>query len=137
MKLRCLPILLLLAMPAFGDTFGSGANTFTMDFVTIGNVGNAVDETGYGSVGYWNNTSGFLASSGRSNDGPAVTVNPNGILHPSPGLAQPRVSVMRNNNPERVVNRWWAEIFPTLRNTLGVQFPQGRKTQDCSNPGLG
>jgi hypothetical protein len=37
-------------------TFGSGANTFTMDFATIGNPGNAADTTGFpnpaGSVGY-------------------------------------------------------------------------------------
>ena len=37
-------------------TFGSGANTFTMDFATIGNPGNAADTTGApnpaGSVGY-------------------------------------------------------------------------------------
>jgi formylglycine-generating enzyme len=34
------------------DTFGSGANQFTMDFVTVGNPGNAADTTGYGSVPY-------------------------------------------------------------------------------------
>ena len=37
-------------------SFGSGANQFTMDFVTIGNPGNAADTTGYpnpvGSVAY-------------------------------------------------------------------------------------
>lgn len=37
---------------SFADTFGSGANTFTLDFVNIGNAGNAADNTGYGSVGY-------------------------------------------------------------------------------------
>ena len=31
---------------AFGDTFGSGDNTFTIDFVTIGNPGNVADATG-------------------------------------------------------------------------------------------
>jgi formylglycine-generating enzyme required for sulfatase activity len=34
------------------DTFGFGANQFTIDFTTIGNPGNAADFTGYGSVGY-------------------------------------------------------------------------------------
>jgi len=38
------------------ETFGSGANAFTMDFVTIGNPGNAADTTGSpnpaGSVAY-------------------------------------------------------------------------------------
>lgn len=36
---------------AQGDTFGSGANTFTMDFVTVGDPGNAGDG-GKGSVDY-------------------------------------------------------------------------------------
>jgi formylglycine-generating enzyme required for sulfatase activity len=34
------------------QTFGSGANTFTLDFQTIGNAGNAADTTGYGAVNY-------------------------------------------------------------------------------------
>ena len=38
------------------ETFGSGANQFTMEFVTIGNPGNAPDTTGSpipaGSVAY-------------------------------------------------------------------------------------
>ena len=34
------------------DTFGSGANQFTLDFTTIGNPGNAADTIGYGKVDY-------------------------------------------------------------------------------------
>ena len=34
------------------DTFGSGANEFTIDFRSIKNIGNAADDTGYGAVGY-------------------------------------------------------------------------------------
>jgi formylglycine-generating enzyme len=52
MKLRLLPILFLPLAAAHADTFGSGANTFTMNFVDIGNAGNADDDTGYGGVGY-------------------------------------------------------------------------------------
>jgi len=37
---------------AYADTFGTGANEFTLDFTTIGNAGNAADTTGYGSVAY-------------------------------------------------------------------------------------
>ena len=33
-------------------TFGSGANTFGIDFLTIGNAGNAADTTTYGAVPY-------------------------------------------------------------------------------------
>jgi len=41
------------AQLATTDTFGTGANQFTLDFRTIGNAGNAADPlTGYGSVGY-------------------------------------------------------------------------------------
>ena len=52
MKICFLPLLLLPLTAAHADTFGSGANTFDMDFTTIGNPGNAADSTGYGSVGY-------------------------------------------------------------------------------------
>jgi len=34
------------------QTFGSGANAFTMDFVTIGNAGNTADSNDRGAVGY-------------------------------------------------------------------------------------
>ena len=37
---------------AQADTFGSGTNIFTIDFVSIGNAGNAADTTGYGAVPY-------------------------------------------------------------------------------------
>jgi len=40
------------AQLATTDTFGTGANQFSLDFRTIGNAGNAADTTGYGSVGY-------------------------------------------------------------------------------------
>jgi formylglycine-generating enzyme len=52
MKYKHLAILFLLATPALADTFGSGLDTFTMDFVTIGNAGNLDDDTDYGGVGY-------------------------------------------------------------------------------------
>lgn len=37
---------------AHADTFGSGGNIFNIDFVPIGNAGNAEDTTGYGAVTY-------------------------------------------------------------------------------------
>ncbi len=52
MKLRILSILFLPLAAAHADTFGSGASTFTMDFIEIGAAGNAADNTTYGSVGY-------------------------------------------------------------------------------------
>jgi len=37
---------------AQGDTFGTSGNEFTIDFVNIGNTGNAADTTTYGAVPY-------------------------------------------------------------------------------------
>lgn len=45
-------LIFIVAGRAQADTFGSGGNTFTMDFTTIGNEGNADDVTGYGGVSY-------------------------------------------------------------------------------------
>lgn len=52
MTLRVLAILLFPIAVTQADTFGSGANSFTINFVTIGNAGNADDTTGYGGVNY-------------------------------------------------------------------------------------
>jgi len=43
---------LMTHLSAQADTFGSGSNTFGIDFVNIGNAGNAADSTGYGAVPY-------------------------------------------------------------------------------------
>ena len=37
---------------AQADTFGTSGNEFTIDFVNIGNAGNAADTTSYGAVPY-------------------------------------------------------------------------------------
>ena len=42
----------LVLSSAQADSFGSGGNTFIIDFAPIGNAGNAADTTGYGAVGY-------------------------------------------------------------------------------------
>ena len=44
--LAFLSIALCCISSAHADTFGSGSNTFDIDFVTIGNPGNADDTTG-------------------------------------------------------------------------------------------
>lgn len=43
---------ILTAVWGYADTFGSGANEFSIDFVSIGNASNAPDATGYGTVNY-------------------------------------------------------------------------------------
>jgi formylglycine-generating enzyme required for sulfatase activity len=47
---------------AFADSFGSGGNTFSIPFVSIGNAGNAADSTGYGAVSYNYNMSTYAVS---------------------------------------------------------------------------
>ena len=59
-QIKLATALALLAIPAHADTFGSGANTFTIDFVDIGNPGNGEDlgdgdgsySAPYGGVAY-------------------------------------------------------------------------------------
>ena len=43
---------LILKSSVQADTFGSGGNTFAIDFANIGSAGNAPDTTGYGAVPY-------------------------------------------------------------------------------------
>ena len=50
--LVCAAFAIMTQMSAQSDTFGSGANTFDITFVNIGNTGNAADTTGYGAVPY-------------------------------------------------------------------------------------
>lgn len=42
----------LVAVGSYANVFGTGPNQFTVDFVNIGNAGNAADASGYGAVGY-------------------------------------------------------------------------------------
>ncbi len=43
---------LAVCVTARADTFGTSGNEFTIDFVSIGNAGNAADTTSYGAVPY-------------------------------------------------------------------------------------
>ena len=53
--IRLLAVLVLSGLSAQGqtitETFGSGANQFSIDFVTIGNPGNAADQGKYAHYG--------------------------------------------------------------------------------------
>jgi len=42
----------LVAAGSYADSFGTGGNAFSVDFVDIGYAGNAADASGYGAVGY-------------------------------------------------------------------------------------
>jgi len=83
------------------ETFGSGANQFTMDFVTIGNPGNAADTTGSpnpaGSVAYTYNLGKYEVSrdmidKANSAGGLGITLGDltiyggNGVNRPATGI---------------------------------------------------
>jgi formylglycine-generating enzyme required for sulfatase activity len=84
------------------ETFGSGANAFTMDFVTIGNPGNAADTTGspnpVGSVAYTYNLGKYEVSRDMINKANTagslgITLQDmanyggNGLLKPATGIS--------------------------------------------------
>jgi len=48
----CAVFTLMTNISAQADTFGTSGNEFTIDFVNIGNAGNAADTTSYGAVPY-------------------------------------------------------------------------------------
>lgn len=53
MNMKVGTILMVAALVSAGaqaDSFGTGGNAFTLDFVNIGNAGNAADTSGYGAV---------------------------------------------------------------------------------------
>ena len=53
----------LLAGTAGADVFNMGPGLTSLEWVTVGNPGNANDDTGYGAVGYTYNIVGFRVAS--------------------------------------------------------------------------
>ena len=51
-KVGMLVLAAMMAAVSYAETFGTGANEFSIDFVNIGYAGNAADASGYGAVGY-------------------------------------------------------------------------------------
>lgn len=87
--LTILVCLLVVVNIASADTFGSGANQFSIDFVNIGNAGNAADTTSHGAVGYnyrigkyeitnaqWN---AFTAAAGATTGNPGIAYDENAV----------------------------------------------------------
>jgi hypothetical protein len=84
------------------ETFGSGANAFTMDFVTIGNPGNVADTTGSpnpaGSVAYTYNIGKYevsrdMITKANAAGGLGITISDmisyggNGVNRPATGIS--------------------------------------------------
>jgi len=88
-------LLALLCASAYADTFGSGLNTFDIEFVNIGNPGNADDTTGdpnpAGKVDYTYRMGQFEISEDMINK--ANTLGGLGLTHDNRGANKPATSV--------------------------------------------
>ncbi|MBM3967277.1 MAG: hypothetical protein FJ308_19770, partial [Planctomycetes bacterium] len=110
MRQNCLRLVLALlgfgmsAIPVYAGsvTFGTSGNQFTMDFVTIGNPGNAADTTGNprpaGSVGYTYQIGKFEVSERmiEAYNNAYGNANSLAITKDSRGLDKPATSVSWN-----------------------------------------
>jgi sulfatase modifying factor 1 len=87
--------LTLLCATAYADTFGSGLNTFDIDFVTIGNPGNAHDTTGNpnpaGTVDYIYRIGKFEISEDMIDN--ANALGGLGVTHDGRGPNKPATSI--------------------------------------------
>ena len=88
-------------LPASADTFGSGTNQFTIDFVTIGAAGNTADTNGYGAVGYEYRIGVHEVSTAM-----VASANALGALDLTPDVRPPEVSAsgLSWNQAARFVN---------------------------------
>jgi formylglycine-generating enzyme required for sulfatase activity len=92
-KIRLFPLLFLPLSAAHADTFGSGGNQFTIDFVEIGDAGNADDNTGYGGVDYayristYEISESMIGSYNALNGGPVITLDNRGPNRPATSVS--------------------------------------------------
>lgn len=85
-----LPCLMLLPASALADDFITG---FSMDFVEIGDAGNAADNTGYGSVGYdyrmskYEVSEAMIGAYNANSGGPLITLDSRGANRPATAVS--------------------------------------------------
>jgi MYXO-CTERM domain-containing protein len=90
---------------AQADTFGSGANTFTIDFVSIGNTNNASDTTGFGAVPYHYRVGTYEISQDAIDKATAS------------GMANVTAGAWAGNQPAANINWYEAAAFVNWLNT--------------------
>ncbi|MEM1060650.1 MAG: SUMF1/EgtB/PvdO family nonheme iron enzyme [Verrucomicrobiota bacterium] len=86
---------------AQADTFGSGANLFTIDFMAVGDAGNPADNTGFGGVVYDYRISTYEINEDMINK--ANTLGGLGLTQDNRGANKPTTS-MTWNEAARFVN---------------------------------
>ena len=96
---------LMTQLSAQADTFGTSGNEFTIDFVSIGNTGNAADTTTYGAVPYEYRASIYEIS---QNDITKATAS---------GMSNVTAGAWSNNQPAANINWYEAAAFVNFLNT--------------------
>jgi len=90
---------------ATSDTFGSGGNAFSIDFVSIGNAGNAADTTTYGAVPYEYRVGKYEISQDAINKATAS------------GMANVTAGSWTGSQPAATINWYEAAAFVNWLNT--------------------
>ena len=90
---------------AQADTFGTSGNEFTIDFVNIGNAGNAADTTGYGAVPYEYRASAYEVSQNAITKATAS------------GMANVVAGAWTGNQPAANISWYEAAAFVNFLNT--------------------
>jgi len=90
---------------AQADTFGTSGNEFTIDFVNIGNAGNAADTTSYGAVPYEYRASIYEISQNAITQATAS------------GMANVTAGAWSNNQPAANISWYEAAAFVNFLNT--------------------
>jgi len=101
----CAAFILMPHISAQADTFGTSGNEFTIDFVNIGNTGNAADTTSYGAVPYEYRASIYEIS---QNDITKATAS---------GMANVTAGAWSNNQPAANISWYAAAAFVNFLNT--------------------
>ena len=90
---------------AQADTFGTSGNEFTIDFVNIGNAGNAADTTGYGAVPYEYRVGKYEITQDAITKATAS------------GMSNVTAGAWSNNQPAATINWYEAAAFVNFLNT--------------------
>ena len=90
---------------AQADTFGTSGNEFTIDFVNIGNAGNAADTTGYGAVPYEYRASTYEITQNAITKATAS------------GMANVTAGAWTGNQPAALIDWYEAAAFVNFLNT--------------------
>jgi hypothetical protein len=101
----CAAFTLMTHLSAQADTFGTSGNEFTIDFVNIGNAGNAADSTTFGAVPYEYRVGTYEISQNAIDKATAS------------GMANVTAGAWTGNQPAANINWYEAAAFVNFLNT--------------------